>query len=148
MRWDGLTSAGWGRFLDSESAIVNLAGASIGGEGFFPEQWTPERKQIILDSRLNAARSVFEAIKGATAKPSVVIQASAIGYYGPHGSEELSEDDGPGSDFGAQVCIAWENSLADLEDLGILSACISRFQPILLRLEVCACGFTRGVLLG
>ncbi|MBN1428636.1 MAG: TIGR01777 family oxidoreductase [Anaerolineae bacterium] len=119
VEWDGRTPTGWGDLLNGESAIVNLAGANIGGEGFLPSRWTTERKQIILDSRLNAARAVFDAIRAAPARPAVVIQASAIGYYGPRGSEEIAEDGNPGEDFGAQVCLACENSLADVEEIGV-----------------------------
>ncbi|MBN1311397.1 MAG: TIGR01777 family oxidoreductase [Anaerolineae bacterium] len=119
VEWDARTPTGWGNLIDDDSAIVNLAGANLAGEGFFPERWTAGRKQLIIDSRLNAAKAVFDAIEAASAKPAVVIQASAVGYYGPRGSEEISEEDEPGEDFAAQVCVAWENSLADLEDLGV-----------------------------
>jgi uncharacterized protein len=124
VRWDGRTPAGWGDLLTGDSAVVNLAGASIAGEGFFPARWTPERKQRILDSRLNAARAVFDAIQAASARPAVVIQASAIGYYGPHNDRELIEVDEPGDDFGSQVCIACENSLSDLVEMGVRYAVI------------------------
>lgn len=123
-QWDGRTAAGWGHLADGAGAIINLAGASIGGDGFFPARWTARRKRLILDSRLNAARAVFDAIQAASAKPDVVIQASAIGYYGPRGDEEITEDVEPGDDFGAHVCVAWENSLADVEDLGVRYAVI------------------------
>jgi uncharacterized protein (TIGR01777 family) len=124
VKWDGRTPTGWSHLLNDDSAIVNLAGASIAGESFFPARWTPERKQRILDSRLNAARAVFDAVQDAPSKPAVVVQASAIGYYGPHGSEELLEVDGPGEDFGSQVCIACENSLSDLVEIGVRYAVI------------------------
>jgi hypothetical protein len=62
---------------------------------------------------------VFDAIEAASNKPDVVIQASAIGYYGPRGDEETTEESEPGDDFGARVCVAWENSLSDVEDLGV-----------------------------
>ena len=122
--WDARTPAGWGDLIDGNSAIVNLAGASLAGDGFFPVRWTAERKQLILDSRLNAAKAVFDAIKEAAAKPATVIQASAIGYYGSHDNEEITEDDEPGEDFGARVCVACENSLADLGDMGVRYAVI------------------------
>lgn len=118
-QWDGRTAAGWGHLADGAGAIVNLAGASIGGDGFLPARWTARRKRLILESRLDAGKAVFDAIRAASAKPNVVIQASAIGYYGPRGDEEIAEGAEPGDDFGAQVCMAWEDSLAGIEDLGV-----------------------------
>ncbi len=57
-RWDGRTAQGWAHLADGAGAIVNLAGASIAGEGFLPSRWTPERKRLILQSRLDASRAV------------------------------------------------------------------------------------------
>lgn len=118
-QWDGLTAAGWGHLADGASAIINLAGANLSGDRFLPAWWTPRRKRLILESRLNAAKAVLDAIQAASTRPDVVIQASAIGYYGPRGDEEIREDTEPGSDFGAHVCVASENSLAGVEDLGV-----------------------------
>lgn len=118
-QWDGRTAAGWGHLADGAGAILNLAGASIAGEGFFPARWTAGRKRLIMESRLNAAKAVFDAIQAAPSKPSAVIQASAVGFYGPHGDEEITEDNGPGDDFASRVCVASENSLADVEDMGV-----------------------------
>ena len=71
-RWDARTAEGWGHLADGAAAIVNLAGASLAGEGFFPTRWTDERRRIIRDSRLNASRAVVEAVAQAEQKPRVV----------------------------------------------------------------------------
>jgi uncharacterized protein (TIGR01777 family) len=60
-----------------------------------------------------------EAVKLVENKPGVVVQASAVGYYGPRGSEEITEEAAPGNDFLSQVCVEWEDSTASVEDLGV-----------------------------
>ncbi len=115
-RWDGRTAAGWGSLADGAAVIVNLAGASI---GIPPVPWTAERKRRILESRLHAGEAVVQAIQAAQQKPQVLVQASAVGYYGPRGDAELTEESSPGTDFLARVCIDWENSTAAVEALGV-----------------------------
>lgn len=111
VKWDSQTAEGWGHLADGAKAIVNLAGASIAGDGFIPSRWTDKRKKLILDSRVKAGQAVVEAVNAAATKPELVVQSSAVGYYGPHGDETLSEATGPGQDFLAQVCQAWEKSV-------------------------------------
>jgi uncharacterized protein (TIGR01777 family) len=122
--WDGRTAKAWGYLVDGADAIVNLAGESIGGSGLIPARWTPERKQRILQSRLNAANAVVEAVNAATRKPGVVIQASAVGYYGASGDSVITEASAPGNDFLAQVCVQWEQATAALETMGVRRAVI------------------------
>lgn len=112
--WDGRSAAGWVRVADGADAIVNLAGENI-AEG----RWTAQRKQRIRESRLNAGRAVVEAVGQATRKPRVVVQASAVGYYGPRGDEGITEETGPGSDFLAQVAVDWEDSTRAVEAQGV-----------------------------
>jgi uncharacterized protein (TIGR01777 family) len=118
--WNGRTAAGWSSLADGAEAIVNLAGESIAAG-----RWTPERKRRIRDSRLDAGRAVVEAVQAASNRPRVVIQASAVGYYGPHGDEEITEQTPPGNDFLAQaVVVEWEASTAPVEALGVRRAII------------------------
>ncbi len=120
VRWDARTSEGWGHLADGAGAIVNLAGASIAGEGFFPSRWTNEQRRIIRESRLNSSRAVVEAIEQAERKPGVLIQASGVGYYGFHGDEILTEEDGPGDDWAARFTAEeWEPSTAPVEQMGV-----------------------------
>jgi len=119
VKWDGKTPNGWGELIGGASAVINLAGENIAGEGFFPDRWTDERKRRIRDSRLNAGKAVTQAIQAAEHKPGVVVQASAIGYYGPSDDQVITEDNPPGDDFMAEVCQEWENSTAVVEKLGV-----------------------------
>jgi uncharacterized protein (TIGR01777 family) len=118
-RWDGRTAEGWGQLADGAGAIVNLAGESIAGANPIVGRWTAARKQAIRESRVNAGRAVVEAIRAASQKPAVLVQASAVGYYGPHGDELVTEDTPAGSDFLASVCVDWEASTAEVEAMGV-----------------------------
>jgi len=112
--WDGHTIEGWSSLADGADAVVNLAGENISAG-----RWTEEHKRSILESRLNAGRAVVQAIEAAAHKPRVVIQASGVGYYGPQGDEEITEETPPGHDFLARVAIEWEASTAFLEALRV-----------------------------
>jgi uncharacterized protein (TIGR01777 family) len=114
VQWDGRTAKEWGHWVDGADAIVNLAGESIGAG-----RWTAVRKQRIHDSRINAGKAVVEAIEAAENKPGVLIQSSAVGYYGPRNDTEVSEDTPPGHDFLAKLCVAWEASTAPVETMGV-----------------------------
>lgn len=104
--WDGRTIEGWHSLADGADAIVNLAGENISSG-----RWTEKRKQAILQSRLNAGQAVVQAVKVAARKPRIVIQASGIGYYGPHDDEEITEETPPGHDFLAQLAAQIGNPL-------------------------------------
>lgn len=112
--WDGRSAGGWADLADGADAIVNLAGAGIGGG-----RWTAGRKQAIRHSRLEAGQAVIEAVKRAARKPRVVVQSSAIGYYGPRGDEAVTEESPPAGDFLAGVCIEWERTTAGVVDMGV-----------------------------
>lgn len=86
-------------------AIVNLAGASLAGK-----RWNADYKREIVDSRLHTTEGLGAWAKDLERPPSVVLSASAIGFYGPRGSEALSEDAPPGQGFSAQLCIDWEQA--------------------------------------
>jgi hypothetical protein len=89
--------------IDGAGAVVNLAGESIAAK-----RWTAAQKQKILDTRVQATRSLVSAIRGAANPPPVFVSGSAVGYYGPLGDEVVTEDTPPGSSFLARICVAWE----------------------------------------
>lgn len=103
---------GWERAVDGCDAVVNLAGHNI-----FADRWSPEVKRKIRDSRVETTENVVGAIAKAARPPKVLVSASAIGFYGPHGDEELTEDTPPGHDFLAGVCREWEDAARGVETL-------------------------------
>ena len=117
--WDGQTSRGWAEHVDSATAIVNLAGESLAGKSLLAMRWTPKRKRDIIGSRVQAGSAVVDAVRNADHKPLLVVQASAVGYYGPRGSERITEKDGAGKDFMAEICVNWEASTALVENFGV-----------------------------
>lgn len=114
IEWDGRTTGSWFQQAKGAFAIINLAGENIASG-----RWTESRKAGILHSRLDSARAVLDAIKQADKKPAVVIQASAIGFYGPRQDEQLDEDSTPGKGFLANVCQRVESSAEEIEGLGV-----------------------------
>src|SRR5580698_7195582 len=103
----------WSNELDEVDAIVNLSGA-----GLADERWTSARKATLLASRTLPTRSLVTALRHTSSRPKVFIQASAIGYYGAHGDEPLDESSPAGSDFLAQLCVAWEREAAQAASSG------------------------------
>ena len=112
--WDGETADGWGHLVSQVDAIVNLAGAGI-ADG----RWTSSRKEQIRESRVGAGQALVTAIRDADTVPSVLIQSSAVGYYGPAGDRTVDEQASPGTDFLARVCVDWESSTGAVESLGV-----------------------------
>jgi hypothetical protein len=102
--WRPDGSAGdWASEIDGAGAAINLAGESIAGH-----RWSAAQKQRILDSRLLATKSLGEAIRRAAAPPSVLVNGSAVGYYGPLDDRIVTEETPAGHDFLASVCVKWE----------------------------------------
>jgi uncharacterized protein (TIGR01777 family) len=99
----------WQEAVDDCDAVVNLA-----GEDLFNRRWDTAFKKVLRDSRVCSTENVVQALarqpRNAAGKPRVLVNPSAIGYYGPHGSEELTEDSPPGSDFLAGLCVEWERA--------------------------------------
>lgn len=117
--WDGRTQGDWAGSFEGAEAVVNLAGASIAGENILKMRWTPARKKAILESRVNAGAAVTEAIQAAKEKPKVLVQSSAIGYYGPQGDQPIDEKAPNAEDYLAGVCRDWEDSTKAVEALGV-----------------------------
>lgn len=117
--WDARTTEGWGELVNGVDAIVNLAGESIAGKNPLAGRWTPERKRRIRESRVQAGQAVVQAIDAAEHKPGVLIQSSAVGYYGPSSNEVITEQSAAGDDFLASVCQDWEAATAPVESMGV-----------------------------
>jgi len=106
-------------------AVVNLAGASIAGG-----RWSTRRKELLRASRIDTTRALVNALAKMNARPSVLVSASAIGYYGDRGDETLTEDSKPGTDFLAGLAQEWEAEALKAEALGI-RVVLARFGIIL-----------------
>ncbi len=120
---DGVTIVGgdpvqagpWMDAVKNCDAVVHLA-----GEGIFNRRWSDDFKHLIYSSRVKGTDNIVAALssplhtrgegQGVRGRPPVLVSASAIGYYGPHGDEELTEACLAGNDFLAQVCIDWEKA--------------------------------------
>jgi uncharacterized protein len=108
-----LESGDWQQAISGCDGVVNLAGAPI-AEG----RWTADRKQEILNSRQIGTEKIVESIAKAAPKPSVLVNSSAIGYYGTSETATFEESSPAGNDFLAQVCQAWEAAAAKVEATG------------------------------
>ncbi len=107
-------SGSWQDVIASCDGVVNLAGEPIA-----EERWTPEHKREILNSRQLGTQKIVEAIAKANPKPPVLVNASAIGYYGTSETATFDESSSSGSDFLAQVCQAWEAEARKVKDAGV-----------------------------
>ena len=136
-RWDPLggplgdADAALDRALGGLDAVVHLAGEPVG------KRWTAERKRLIRESRLRGTATLVSALGrargrsdsggsdspgGANGGPTRLLAASAVGYYGARGDEELDEDAAPGEGFLTEVCLAWEAETAAAREHGVETA--------------------------
>jgi len=117
LRWDPLSEPAPAQALAGCDAVVNLAGEPIA------QRWNERVKRAIRDSRVTGTRNLVEGLGGLAveARPSVLVNSSAIGYYGAHGAEPIDEEAPAGTDFLAQVCAAWETEARAVASLGIRS---------------------------
>lgn len=95
-------------------AVINLA-----GEPLFAQRWTDKRRAELVGSRVFLTRQVVDALKKMERRPRVFVSASAVGYYGDRGDEELDETSAGGDDFLARLCAQWEEAAVEGEKLGI-----------------------------
>ena len=101
----------WQEEVEGQDVVINLAGASIF------RRWNDKTKQLLYDSRILTTRNVAEAM--AQEKGALLCSASAVGYYGFRGDEELTEEDAPGNDFMAGLCLDWENEARKAHAKGV-----------------------------
>ncbi|HEX2833786.1 MAG TPA: TIGR01777 family oxidoreductase [Thermoanaerobaculia bacterium] len=103
--WDGKTQGSWADEVAKADVIINLAGENV-GEG----RWTDPRKKRLVASRLDATNAIIEAMRRAPAQQRTLINASAVGYYGVRGDEELDENGSRGNGFLAELVEKWETA--------------------------------------
>jgi uncharacterized protein len=112
--WDARSRGPWEEALAGAGAVVNLAGEPVAAKA-----WTPAQKEKLRASRVDATRALVAAMEAASPRPAVLVNASATGYYGPHGDETLTEESPPGSDFLAEITREWEEAAQEAEPLGV-----------------------------
>lgn len=100
----------WQGKIKDHDAVINLAGTSIFAK------WTEEHKKAIRKSRLSTTRNIVEGIPERDDQSFALFSASAVGYYGFHEDEELTEDSPPGNDFLAQVARDWEEEASKAKE--------------------------------
>lgn len=110
--------------FDGVDAVINLAGETV------VQRWTQAAKRRIRDSRVLTTRNLVESFRQTAHPPKVLVNASATGYYGDRGDEELTEDSPPGSGFLAEVCQLWEEEALKAAELGTRVVC-TRFGVVL-----------------
>jgi uncharacterized protein (TIGR01777 family) len=114
----------WQQTVRDYDAIINLAGASIFS------RWTAEQKRAIRQSRISTTRNIVDGIIVSPGKTPTLLSTSAVGYYGFHGDEEVTEEAPPGSDFLAAVAVEWEEEAMKAQQKGA-RVCITRFGIVL-----------------
>jgi uncharacterized protein (TIGR01777 family) len=113
VRWDPDSGRLDAVALEGFDAVIHLAGEGIAG------RWTAHKKARIRGSRIDGTRLLCQRLAEVTAKPQVLVSASAIGFYGNRGDEELDEESPPGSGFMPEVCRDWETATEPAARSGI-----------------------------
>jgi uncharacterized protein len=112
--WDGKTSDGITHILEGTDAVINLSGESIAAR-----RWTRVQKERILSSRIQSTQALLGAIKQTKRKPSVLLNASAVGYYGNVPDGGVTESSSKGEGYLADVCDRWEAEALKAQELGV-----------------------------
>jgi uncharacterized protein len=99
--------------FEGVDGVVNLVGEKIN------QRWTDEAKQRIMETRRNGTHNLAQAIASLEQRPRVLVNQSAVGYYGDRGAEVVDETVGPGSSFDSEVVAAWEKAAGEAESTGI-----------------------------
>ncbi len=103
LRGDPTQRGPWQEEVRNFDAVINLAGASIFSK------WTEQQKREIRESRISTTRNIVEAIETSLGSGFTLFSTSAVGYYGFHGDEDLTEESPPGTDFLATIAAEWED---------------------------------------
>lgn len=122
---DGVSAVEGFDGLNTIDAVYNLA-----GENLASQRWTSARKRVLVGSRIDTTKRILSWIEGLEKRPSVLISASAVGYYGPRGEEVVTESSPPGHDFAASLCREWEAAACRAEALNT-RVCIVRIGLVL-----------------
>ena len=111
--WNALDIEPAPESLAQADAVIHLAGEPVS------QRWTPAAKRRILESRVEGTRRLIEAMARQSRRPSVLVCASAVGFYGSRGDDILTESAAPGEGFLADVCAVWEKTADAALNLGM-----------------------------
>jgi uncharacterized protein (TIGR01777 family) len=115
---DPMQAGPWMDAVADCHAVIHLA-----GENIFARRWNAAFKELLHASRVQSTKNLVQAVAQATraadGRPKVLVNASAIGYYGPRGEVELDENSPPGDDFLARLCVDWEHAASQAESQGV-----------------------------
>lgn len=114
LHWTPGTLRDWDAAVDGADGIINLAGEPIA-----EKSWSTHQRRRIENSRIDATHSLVQACAKAKAAPKFLINASAVGFYGPRGDEVITEETPPGNDFLSLLCRDWEEEAIKAEALGL-----------------------------
>lgn len=117
-RWEPLHEPAPASALAGRDGVIHLAGEPVA------QRWSAAAKERIRTSRESGTANLVAGLRNAEPRPRVLVSASAVGYYGPRGDEEVPESDPPGDDFLAEVCVAWERAAQAAAELGVRVAVV------------------------
>lgn len=117
--WDPPNLGSWIHELEGAYGVINLS-----GEGIAEGRWTAERKKALRHSRLDTTKAVVEAIARTKERPKVLLNASAIGFYGPREDKPLDESALRGEGFLPELCAEWEKEAMRAQALGVRVVCL------------------------
>jgi len=117
--WQASTEKPPKEALDGVDCVFNLAGEPV-AEG----RWSQSKKDRIRESRVLGTKNLVQALSEMETPPRVLVSASAVGFYGDRGDEELNESASPGEGFLPEVCVEWEKEAMAAEALGIRVVCL------------------------
>jgi len=112
LHWDPNEKGIWEKAVQCADGVINLAGEPVSA------RWTPQRKSEIMASRIETTKAIVCAIEKNGGTPKILINASAVGYYGNRGDAPLTENAPPGTGFLAEVCKAWEAQAFEAQKSG------------------------------
>jgi uncharacterized protein len=125
VRWDPARGQLDTSAIESVDAVINLSGASINGR-----RWTETYKRELRASRIDTTATLAKTITAANRKPAVLVNSSAIGFYGDTGDRPVDEQSPPGTGFLADLCKEWEAATAPAEEAGVRVAHIRTGFPL------------------
>ena len=119
IQWDARSPGDWFASVDGADAVINLTGESIAGK-----RWNETQKHLIRSSRLESTRIIVRAIESASVRPSVLINASAVGYYGDVPEDTVTEHYPASTDFLGILSEQWEHEARHAEHLSVRVVCL------------------------